>query len=172
MLRRLSSVAAARPAWLEALHGNAELKYLQPDVRSTFGCGDEHITYSLADNGLLVSDIFLNQSDKVVEAAFHVSTGLQGHVGIAHGGVAAVCIDEMLGCLSALAGVWPGFTRDLKVTFHAPLRVPSVVYGRASITNQKGRVLFLAGELWDLPPDSGGSMLADGHARFMQVRKE
>ncbi len=129
--------------------------------RWCFGCGSEHPTglhmQITAGEGLTVAGVFT------------VSEHHQGAPGLAHGGLLAAAIDEILGSLNwLLAG--PAVTGRLECDFRRPVPVGSRLFIAADVVGVEGRKVFTraVGRLDD--PD--GPVAITAAALFVQVPLE
>lgn len=116
---------------------------------------------------------------------FDIGTGLNGLPGAAHGGIIATLLDEACGIFVAslvgakaqdllrnttkenCATIWPSSgtaTLYLNVTYLKFVKTPSVVAVRCRLKEQKGRKLFINGQM----EDSNGEVLSKVEALFLQ----
>jgi len=121
-------------------------------------CGEDHPTglhlIMTVGEGLSMSGVFT------------VTEHHQGAPGLAHGGVLATALDDVLGCLNWLIG-FPVVTARLETEFRRPVPVGSTVRITAQIDGVKGRKVFT----------SARGMLGDrvalrASAMFIQVPME
>jgi acyl-coenzyme A thioesterase PaaI-like protein len=87
----------------------------------------------------------------------------QGTAGIAHGGVIAVLMDEMLGSVLQTVGA-PSVTASLTVDYRAPVALPAEVRMRAWCAEAAGRKRALRGQAW-----SGDALVAEAHGWWLLV---
>lgn len=127
--------------------------------RLCFGCGSDH------ESGLQIQ--LSTGDDLTVEAEFVVTEDHQGAPGLAHGGVLAAAVDEVMGASNWLL-MTPAVTGRLEVDFVAPVPVGARVHLTAQILAQAGRKVYTVA---DGRTESGSSVL---HARglFLQVPLE
>jgi acyl-coenzyme A thioesterase PaaI-like protein len=98
-----------------------------------FGCGSDHAT------GLRIRMAAV--ADLTVEAQFTVAEPHQGAPGLAHGGVLAAAVDEVMGASNWLL-MAPAVTARLEVDFGAPVPVGRTVEVTAAIVGQSGRKVY------------------------------
>jgi uncharacterized protein (TIGR00369 family) len=85
-----------------------------------------------------------------------------------HGGIIALLLDEAMGKACRFREV-RAVTAELSVQYLKPVKVDEEIVVEGFETDQKGRNLFLAGEI----RNAAGEVLARGTARFVVVgRKE
>jgi acyl-coenzyme A thioesterase PaaI-like protein len=126
-----------------------------------FGCGPEavgglrlrlHVGEGLTVHGLL-----------------HVTEDHQGAPGLAHGGLLATAVDEVLGSLNwLLAG--PAVTASLTVDFRRPVPVGTALHLLARVEGRDGRKVFSSGTATVGAPD--GPVALTARATFVQVPLE
>jgi acyl-coenzyme A thioesterase PaaI-like protein len=133
----------------------------QPSARYCFGCGLENPA------GLQIA--FYNAGEGVCRAEVTLDERFQGFPGIAHGGITATMLDEVIG-RSPLSGNPDRlmFTAKLEVRYRqaVPLYTPLVMIGR--IEKDRGRVVTATGELML----QDGTVLAEATATLMEVPKD
>ncbi|MGC5015490.1 PaaI family thioesterase [Streptosporangium sp. DT93] len=110
---------------------------LGPHYSRCFGCGDGHPT------GLHLAAT--TPDGITVEATFTVGESHQGAPGLAHGGVLAAAMDEVIGM-----SVWlfrrPYVTGRLETDYLAPVPVGTELYLRAWCNGMSGRKAYLEAE--------------------------
>ncbi|MQY05699.1 PaaI family thioesterase [Actinomadura macrotermitis] len=131
------------------------------DYRGCFGCGEE------AAGGLRLRRTGVD--DGAVTAEFDVRAELQGAPGLAHGGVLATAMDEVLGTAAWLLGK-RYVTGRLETDYLAPVPVGSTVHLRAWCTGVDGRKAYLEGEGRVGGPD--GPVAVRAAALFVEVPEE
>jgi acyl-coenzyme A thioesterase PaaI-like protein len=97
-----------------------------------FGCGDEHPT------GLHMK---VRGHRTRVEGSFLVTEHHQGAPGLAHGGVIAAAVDEVMGFLIYLIAA-PAVTVHLEVDYRKPVPVGSILELETHIDRIEGRKVF------------------------------
>ena len=120
-----------------------------------FGCGKDHET------GLHIRMTAV--ADLAVEARFTVDEHHQGAPGLAHGGVLAAAVDEVMGASNWLL-MAPAVTARLEVDFGAPVPVGQTVHLTAAIVGQSERKVYTVA---DARTGSGPVLHARG--LFLQV---
>ena len=93
----------------------------------------------------------------------------QGAPGLAHGGVIATAMDEMMGMLQIILRV-PAVTAHLECDFARPVPVGSVLHIDARVTGQLGRKVFSRAQAHLRGPD--GPVAVRSSAIFVQVPVE
>lgn len=129
-------------------------------------CNDQHISKNClvcgTENGLGLKARFFETDEKEVIALFTPRTEHQSYPGIAHGGISATILDEVIGrAIMAHYGQETfGVTMDLQVKYKkpVPLGVEIKVVGR--ITSDRGRRFAGTGELY--LPDGTVAVIAEG----------
>ncbi|MEV4099706.1 PaaI family thioesterase [Nonomuraea sp. NPDC049649] len=123
-----------------------------------FGCGADHPT------GLHISAVTPDGAD--VEAAFTVGESHQGAPGLAHGGVLAAAMDEVIGM-----SIWllrkPYVTARLETDYLLPVPVGTTLHLRARCTGIQGRKAYLEAEGRVGAPDGPAAVRAA--ALFIEV---
>lgn len=83
------------------------------------------------------------------------ASGLDGHAGLLHGGMAGAILDETLGLMASLhlaklsrTGL-SGFTASLNITYRAPVSTPSTVVVRNWVEAREGRKWVCRGQIVD-----------------------
>ncbi|GGL26728.1 PaaI family thioesterase [Planomonospora parontospora] len=126
-----------------------------------FGCGDRHPT------GLHLSAV--TPDGVTVTAEFTVGQAHQGAPGLAHGGVLAAAMDEVIGM-----SVWlfqrPYVTGRLETDYLAPVPVGTTLHLRAWCTGMAGRKAYLEAEGRVGAPD--GPVAVRAAALFIEVGME
>lgn len=101
-----------------------------------------------------------------VRGRFKVSTFHQGSPGLAHGGVLATAMDEVLGYLNWVMGT-PSVTARLEVDYRRPVPVGSELWLESRIVGVRGRKVF--GEALGRLDNEQGPVAVEARALFMQV---
>lgn len=100
---------------------------------------------------------------------FLVGEHHQGAPGLAHGGVLAVALDEILGALNwLLAG--PAVTGQIEVAYRRPVPVGTVLYLDAEVLGVKGRKVFTSAQ--GRLNSEAGDVAVTATALFVQVPVE
>ncbi|GAA3226257.1 PaaI family thioesterase [Actinocorallia longicatena] len=126
-----------------------------------FGCGTGHET------GLRVQRTAFDED--VVLGHFLVTDQHQGAPGLAHGGLLATAMDEILGTAAWSLGKM-AVTGRLETDFRAPVPVGSTLYLKAWCTGVEGRKIYLSGEGRLGDPD--GPLAVQAAALFVEVPRE
>jgi len=109
-----------------------ELVPLPSHYRKCFGCGEDHPT------GLHMK---VRGHRSRVEGSFLVTEHHQGAPGLAHGGVIAAAVDEVMGFLIYLIAA-PAVTVHLEVDYRKPVPVGSVLELETHIEKIDGRKVY------------------------------
>jgi uncharacterized protein (TIGR00369 family) len=88
----------------------------------------------------------------------------QGGAGFGHGGIIAVLLDEAMGKVCRFREV-RAVTAELTVEYLKPVNVQQEIIVEGRETEQKGRNIFMLGEI----RDATGVVLAKGKARFVVI---
>ena len=103
-----------------------------------FGCGRSNPA------GMQLSFV---ETDEGVEAAYIVPESYEGAPGLAHGGILATLLDEVM-CMTAYAKLGsPVVTGELTIRYERPVPVGEPVVVRGWITETKGRSAFIEGRI-------------------------
>ncbi len=133
---------------------------MQPISRDCLVCGTE--------NALGIKARFFETTTKELVALFTLRKQHQSYPGIAHGGISATVLDEVIGRAIMIDHDHQtfGMTLDLQVRYRkpVPLDVELKVVGR--IDTDKGRLFEGSGELY--LPD--GSIAVEAHGKYMKRR--
>lgn len=93
----------------------------------------------------------------------------EGHVGVAHGGIIALLLDEVLGT-AATRRVWPSVTGGLSVRYRRPVPIGVPLVVTAAVVNVDGRRMTMHGSVCtDADPDT---VLAEGEGAFIELSRE
>jgi len=126
-------------AYLRAMeHGWAVGEAMPRHLPGCYGCGDSN------PQGLGL-EVIADEGD-VVRAEYTFAPHLQGAIGVAHGGAIAALLDDLLGYVPVRT-LTPAVTRELTVTYHAPVPLGVAVELRARLDSSEGRVLRISGEV-------------------------
>jgi uncharacterized protein (TIGR00369 family) len=104
-----------------------------------------------------------NANRKIV-GKFILGERYQGGAGFAHGGIIAVLLDEAMGKVCRFREVH-AVTAELTVEYLKPVNVLNEIIVEGHETEQKGRNLFMVGEI----RNGTGEILARGKARFVVI---
>ena len=126
-----------------------------------FGCGSEH------PSGLHLAVTVAD--DFVVTTSFVVTAAHQGAPGLAHGGVLAAAIDEVVGFVIYLVRR-PAVTARLETDFKRAVPLGTELFLRGECVAIEGRKLFLHAEARMDAPD--GPLAVEGRALFVGVGGE
>jgi acyl-coenzyme A thioesterase PaaI-like protein len=123
-----------------------------------FGCGPQN------ERGLhLVSRL---EGDLVV-ADLRLDTWLGGGPGVAHGGLLATFLDELMGHL-ALAHRIPAVTASFEIRFLRPVPIGTLLRGEAWLAQRDGRKLWIEAE----GREEGGGAFVEARALYLTVGLE
>ena len=125
-----------------------------------FGCGGAN------DGGMKLTFVQDNARQRIV-GRFVLGERYQGGGGMAHGGIIATLLDEAMGKVCRFRNV-RAVTAELTVEYLKPVKVDVEVVVEAFESEQKGRNLFLVGEI----RNSAGDVLARGKGRFVVLNHE
>ncbi len=132
----------------------------QPISRECLVCGTE--------NALGIKARFFETTTKELVALFTLHDQHQSYPGIAHGGISATILDEVIGRAIMIDYDYQtfGMTLDLQVRYRkpVPLDVELTVVGR--IIADRGRLFEGTGELY--LPD--GTIAVEAHGKYMKRR--
>jgi uncharacterized protein (TIGR00369 family) len=136
----------------------AETITLAPNpANKCFGCGGAN------DAGMKLTFEQDNINRRIV-GRFVLGEAYQGGGGMAHGGIIAVLLDEAMGKVCRFREV-RAVTAELTVEYLKPVKVDQEIVVEGFETDQKGRNLFLAGEI----RNGTGELLAKGKGRFVVI---
>lgn len=122
-----------------------------------FGCGGAN------DAGMKLTFEQDNVNHRIV-GRFVLGDAYQGGGGMAHGGIIALLLDEAMGKVCRFGEV-RAVTAELTVEYLKPVNVDQEIVVEGFETDQKGRNLFLAGEI----RNGDGEVLARGRGRFVVI---
>ena len=125
-----------------------------------FGCGGAN------DAGMKLTFEQDNAQRKIV-GRFILGEAYQGGGGMAHGGIIATLLDEAMGKVCRFREV-RAVTAELTVQYLKPVKVDEEIIVEGFEKEQKGRNLFLAGEI----RNNAGAVLARGSGRFVVIGKK
>ncbi len=131
---------------------------LEPNpVNKCFGCGGDNA------GGMKLTFEQDNVNRRIV-GRFVLGERYQGGAGFAHGGIIAMLLDEAMGKVCRFREV-RAVTAELTVEYLKPVDVRSEIVVEGRETEQKGRNLFMAGEI----RNEVGEVLARGKGRFVVI---
>ena len=131
---------------------------LEPNpVNKCFGCGGDNA------GGMKLTFEQDNVNRRIV-GRFVLGERYQGGAGFAHGGIIAMLLDEAMGKVCRFREV-RAVTAELTVEYLKPVNVRSEIVVEGRETEQKGRNLFMAGEI----RNEVGEVLARGKGRFVVI---
>jgi uncharacterized protein (TIGR00369 family) len=107
-----------------------------------------------------------NVNRKIV-GRFVLGETYQGGGGFAHGGIIALLLDEAMGKVCRFREV-RAVTAELTVEYLKPVRVEQEIIVEGREIEEKGRNLFLAGEI----RNEAGDVLARGRGRFVVISRK
>jgi uncharacterized protein (TIGR00369 family) len=122
-----------------------------------FGCGGDNA------GGMKLTFEQDNVNRKIV-GRFVLGERYQGGGGFAHGGIIATLLDEAMGKVCRFREV-RAVTAELTVEYLKPINVQSEIVVEGCETEQKGRNLFMTGEI----RNGVGEVLARGRGRFVVI---
>src|SRR5260370_21221969 len=125
-----------------------------------FGCGGAN------ENGMKLTFVQDNEKRRIV-GRFVLGERYQGGGGMGHGGIIATLLDEAMGKVCRVREV-RAVTAELTVEDLKPLNVQQEIIVEGRETEQKGRNMFMVGEI----RDTAGKVLARGKARFVSGAPE
>jgi uncharacterized protein (TIGR00369 family) len=105
-----------------------------------------------------------DNSNRRIVGRFVLGERYQGGGGFAHGGIIAVLLDEAMGKVCRFRQV-RAVTAELTVEYLKPINVQHEIIVEGRETEQKGRNIFMAGEI----RNEAGDVLARGRARFVVI---
>jgi uncharacterized protein (TIGR00369 family) len=122
-----------------------------------FGCGAAN------DLGMKLTFVQDNVKRRIV-GRFILGEAYQGGGGVAHGGIIATLLDEVMGKVCRFREV-RAVTAELNVQYLKPIKVNEEIIVEGFEADQKGRNLFLVGEI----RNNDGAVLAKGTGRFVVI---
>ena len=136
----------------------SEIIRLEPNpTNKCFGCGGDN------SGGMKLTFEQDNTNRKIV-GRFVLGERYQGGGGFAHGGIIATLLDEAMGKVCRFREA-RAVTAELTVEYLRPVNVEKEIVVEGRETEQKGRNLFMAGEI----RNEAGEILARGRARFVVI---
>lgn len=122
-----------------------------------FGCGGDN------PGGMKLTFEQDNVNRKIV-GRFILGERYQGGGGNGHGGIIAVLLDEAMGKVCRFREV-RAVTAEMSIEYLKPVNVQQEIIVEGRETEQKGRNIFITGEIRDM----AGTVLARGKARFVII---
>ncbi len=119
-----------------------------------FACG------TLNAHGL---HLVLNVADDTCWTELTLRPEFQGWEGIAHGGIVATILDEVMGWALASADAW-GYTAKMSIEYKRPVPVGAHLRGEGRLVERRRRLLTLTGRLLDADT---GEVLATAEALYV-----
>jgi uncharacterized protein (TIGR00369 family) len=126
-------------------------------VNKCFGCGG-------ANAGGMKLTFEQDNVNRRIVGKFVLGERYQGGGGFGHGGIIAVLLDEAMGKVCRFREV-RAVTAELTVEYLKPVNVQQEIIVEGCETEQKGRNIFMSGEI----RDTAGAVLARGKARFVII---
>lgn len=120
-----------------------------------FGCGGDNV-------GGMKLTFEQDHVNRRIVGRFVLGERYQGGAGFAHGGIIAVLLDEAMGKVCRFRDV-RAVTGELTVEYLKPVSVEKEIVVEGHEVEQKGRNLFMAGEI----RNAEGIVLARGRGRFV-----
>ena len=131
---------------------------LEPNpTNKCFGCGGDNA------GGMKLTFEQDNVNRKIV-GRFVLGARYQGGAGFAHGGIIAMLLDEAMGKVCRFRDV-RAVTAELTVEYLKPVSVEKEIVVEGYEAEQKGRNLFLIGEI----RNAEGQVLARSRGRFVVI---
>jgi uncharacterized protein (TIGR00369 family) len=150
---------AAEWLWFDGTRGLlTDIIRLAPNpTNKCFGCGGDNA------GGMKLTFEQDNVNRKIV-GRFVLGERYQGGGGFAHGGIIATLLDEAMGKVCRFRDV-RAVTAELTVEYLKPVSVTQEIVVEGHEAEQKGRNLFLLGEI----RNAEGLVLARGRGRFVII---
>ena len=131
---------------------------LEPNPKNKcFGCGGDN------PGGMKLTFEQDNVNRRII-GRFVLGERYQGGGGNGHGGIIAVLLDEAMGKVCRFREV-RAVTAELSIEYLKPVNVQQEIIVEGRETEQKGRSIFMVGEI----RDAAGTVLARGKARFVII---
>ena len=122
-----------------------------------FGCGGDN-------SGGMKLTFEQDNANRRIVGRFVLGERYQGGGGFAHGGIIATLLDEAMGKVCRFREA-RAVTAELVVDYLKPVSTAQEIIVEGHETEQKGRNLFMAGEI----RNGAGEILARGRARFVVI---
>jgi acyl-coenzyme A thioesterase PaaI-like protein len=123
-----------------------------------FGCGDNPIGFQLPHPEEEGADRY--------ETTFSFDERHQGGPGLVHGGLVAALLDEVCGLLVTWYR-FPSVTGRMFLHYRRPVPINRPLLTRAFVEDEKGRRVYIRGEVWDTD-----ELLAEARMAFVHVPLE
>ena len=134
---------------------------LEPNpTNKCFGCGGDNA------GGMKLTFEQDNVNRRIV-GRYVLGERYQGGAGFAHGGIIAVLLDEAMGKVCRFREV-RAVTAEMTVEYLKPVDVMKEIVVEGRETEQKGRNLFMTGEI----RNAAGEILARGRGRFVVISRK
>ncbi len=131
---------------------------LEPNpANKCFGCGGDNT------GGMKLTFEQDNVNRRIV-GRFVLGERYQGGAGFVHGGIIATLLDEAMGKVCRFREI-RAVTAELTVEYLKPVDVMKEIVVEGRETEQKGRNVFMTGEI----RDAAGAVLARSRARFVVI---
>ncbi|KIV87119.1 hypothetical protein PV11_02687 [Exophiala sideris] len=132
-----------------------------------------HLTASTLAGNSRISvppQIFFDNANGTLIAAYHLGMELSGHVGLIHGGFLAIVLDECMGrACFALLPEKIGVTVHMELDYRKPVKADSMVLVRAVTERVDGRKAWVKGTVMSLG-DVAEEVLVEANALFVQPK--
>ncbi|KPM38576.1 hypothetical protein AK830_g7981 [Neonectria ditissima] len=169
-IERLHTVVANNHAALQFQQRSANVKV----SRSPLAINPHDLPFSLVQTTLAGAEaiiepyVFTDNDTGSLLAVYHLGPKLAGHVGIVHGGIAAVLLDECMGraCFPRLAGKI-AVTARLELDYNSPIPVNNVILIEAVTKEVQGRKAWVEATVSDA---EDGRELVKAKALFIQPK--
>ena len=136
---------------------NGTIRLAPNPTNKCFGCGGDN------DGGMKLTFEQDNEKRRIV-GRFVLGERYQGGGGMAHGGIIATLLDEVMGKVCRFREA-RAVTAELNVEYLKPVSVREEIVVEGWETEQKGRNLFHSGEI----RNGAGVVLARGTGRFVVI---
>jgi acyl-coenzyme A thioesterase PaaI-like protein len=123
-----------------------------------FGCGDNPMGFHLPQPE--------REGEDQYETTFSFDERHQGGPGLVHGGLVAALLDEVCGLLVTWYR-FPSVTGRMFLHYRRPVPINRRLLARAFVEEEKGRRVYIRGELLD-----GDEILAEARMAFVHVPLE
>ncbi|CAE8583049.1 unnamed protein product [Polarella glacialis] len=170
------SFSASRPGWVRQIQASEQLRRIDPTQtllqehpQYASRLEQEHFTYGTLVNCLKL-DPFYDDEQRVLWTVVSFGSGLENVHGTLHGGAISTVFDATFSVLCAAAGVH-GTTANLSVDFRRPVRIPSDLLVKCSITDIQNRKVFMEAELLaSQDSDDISLLIAESKSLFITKR--
>jgi uncharacterized protein (TIGR00369 family) len=129
------------------------------DDRYCFACGEKnpigmHLKFTVTDSG--------------IETKYSFPRELQGYMGITHGGMLALLLDEIMVNLPWQKYKVPVVSAEMRIKLKKPLKTGEEITARARMDREKSRAVIVKGEI----VRANGEVVAEGEAVCIKVKVE